>query len=93
MDKLRLVRNFSHWMAMEGIGLDALDEGRTEAFLSMRKPGYRSRGEAATLRLLLDHLRDGGRVRPKPAEPEGNDPVERIARRYERFLVNERGLA
>ena len=88
--KLRLVRNFSHWMALEGIGLDALDERRTEAFLSTRQPGYRSRGEAATLRLLLDHLRDGGRVRPKPAEPEGSDPVERIARRYERFLVNER---
>ena len=88
--KLRLVRNFSHWMALEGIGLDALDERRTEAFLSTRKPGCRPRGEVATLRLLLDHLRDGGRVRPKPAEPEGNDPVERIARRYQRFLVNER---
>ena len=91
--KLRLVRNLSHWMALEGIGLDALDERRTEAFLSMRDPGCRRAGEAATLRLLLDHLRDGGRVRPKPAEPEGNDPVGRIARRYERFLVNERRVS
>ena len=50
-------------MALEGIGLDALDERRTEAFLSTRKPGYRTHGEVAILRLLVDHLRDRGRVR------------------------------
>lgn len=91
--KLRLTRNLSHWMSREGIGLEALDERRMEAFLSTRKPGFRSRGEAATLRLLLGQLRDSGRVPPKPAEPDCNDPIERIARRYERFLVNERGLS
>ena len=92
-DKLRLIRNLSHWMAQEGIGLDALDERRMEAFLSTRKPGYLSRGDAAALHLLLTHLRDSGRVGPKPTEPDGNGPIGRVARRNERFLVNERGLS
>ena len=61
ISKLRLVRCLSHWMALEEFGFDAFDECRTEAFLSTRKHGHRTHGEAAALRLLLDHLRDRGR--------------------------------
>ena len=91
--KLRLIRNLSHWMELEGIGLEALDEQQARRFLSSRPPVSKLQGEAAALRLLLGHLRDGGRVPLPPAEPDSNDPIERIVGQYARSLVNERGLS
>ncbi len=46
----------------------------------------------ATPGLLPGRLRDSGRIRPRPAEPESVDPIERVACRHERFPVDERGL-
>ena len=84
--KLRLIRNLSHWMEQEGIGLEALDEQQAKRFLSSRPPVSKLQGEAATLRLLLGHLRDGSRIPLPPAEPDSNDPIERIVGQYARSL-------
>ena len=51
------------------------------------------RGEATTARQLLSHLRVSGRVPPVPSSPENSNPFAQIECRYERFLVNERGLS
>ena len=52
----------------------------------------RNVGDAATGRQLLDLLRATGRIPPPQPDPPGDDPIERIARTYERFLLDERGV-
>ena len=91
--KLRLVRNLSFWLEQEGLGVEALDEQRYEAFLLTRGPRSKPRDEAATGRQLLSWLHDSGRIPAAPADPGSDSPIGRIERIYEHFLVNERGLS
>ena len=93
VSKLRLVSNLSRWLEHQGLGVEALDEPRIEAFLLTRGPRCVRRGEATTARQLLSHLRVSGRVPPVPSSPENSNPFAQIECRYERFLVNERGLS
>ena len=93
VSKLRLVSNLSRWLEHQGLGVEALDEPRIEAFLLTRGPRCVRRGEATTARQLLSHLRASGRVHPVPSSPENSNPFAQIEWRYERFLVNERGLS
>ena len=92
-DKLGLVRHLSLWLESEGLGAEALDEGRFDTFLRTREPRRAPQGEAATGRQLLGHLRSKGRI-PDAAEGTGSgDAITRIERTYERFLLEERGLS
>ena len=93
VSKLRLVSNLSRWLEHQGLGVEALDEPRIEAFLLTRGPRCVRRGEATTARQLLSHLRTSGRIPLAPSPPEDSNPFAQIERRYERFLVNERGLS
>ena len=93
VSKLRLVSNLSRWLEHQGLGVEALDEPRIEAFLLTRGPRCVQRGEATTARQLLSHLRASGRIALAPSSPENSNPFAQIERRYERFLVNERGLS
>ena len=93
VSKLRLVSNLSRWLEHQGLGVEALDERRIEAFLLTRGPRCVRRGEATTARQLLSHLRVSGRVPPVPSSPENSNPFAQFECRYERFLVNERGLS
>ena len=38
-------------------------------------------------------MRASGRIALAPSSPENSNPFAQIERRYERFLVNERGLS
>ena len=80
--KLRLLRNLSTWLEREGLGVDTLDEGRFDAFLRTRAPQGRPRGEAATGRQLLSHLRREGRIAAAPADADGDAQIRRIERIY-----------
>ena len=91
--KLRLVSNLSRWLQHQGLGVEALDEPRIESFLLTRGPGCVQRGEATTARQLLSHLRASGRIPLAAPSPQGSNPFAPIERRYERFLVNERGVS
>ena len=93
VSKIRLVSNLSRWLEHQGLGVEALDEPRIEAFLLTRGPRCVRRGEATTARQLLSHLRASGRIALAPSSPENSNPFAQIERRYERFLVNERGLS
>ena len=93
VSKLRLVSNLSRWIEHQGLGVEALDEPRIGAFLLTRGPRCVRRGEATTVRQLLGHLRASGWVPLAPSSPENSNPFAPIERRYERFLVNERGLS
>ena len=93
VSKLRLVSNLSRWLEHRGLDVEALDQLCIEAFLLTRGPGYAQQGEAKTVRQLLDHLRAKGRLPPAPSPADNEGPFVRIERRYERFLVSERGLS
>ena len=91
--KLWLVRHFSLWLESEGLGAEALDEGHFEMFLLTRGPRKVSKGEAATGRQLLTHLRHEGRIPEAPEDTDSADAITRIEHTYERFLIQERGLS
>ena len=93
VSKLRLVSNLSRWLQHQGLGVEALDEPRIEAFLLTRGPGCVRRDEATTARQLLSHLRAGGRIPLAAPSPQRSNPFATIERRYEHFLVNERGVS
>ncbi len=92
-NKLRLVRHLSLWLESEGLGAEALHEGRFETFLLTRGPRRVPQGEAATGRQLLSHLRHEGRIPEAPEDTVSADAIARIEGTYERFLVQERGLS
>ena len=91
--KLRLVRHLSLWLESERLGAEALDEERLETFLLARGPRNARNGEAATGRQLLIHLRHEGRIPEAPEDTDSTDAITRVARTYEHFLINERGLS
>ena len=93
LGKLGLVRHLSLWLESEGLGAEALDEGRFDTFLRTRGPRRAPQGEAVTGRQLLGYLRSKRRVPDAPEPAASNDPMARIERTYERYLVNERGLS
>ena len=90
LNKLGLVRHLSLWLESEGLGVEALDEGRFDTFLHTRgKPN----GGAVLGRELFAHLRRIGRIPDAPEPAASNDPMAWIERTYERYLINERGLS
>ena len=93
VSKLRLVRNLSCWLEHRGLGVEALDEPRIEAFLVSRGPRCVQRGDAVTARQLLSHLRRDGRIPLAAPSPQVSNPFAPVERRYERYLVNERGVS
>ena len=93
LGKLGLVRHLSLWLESEGLGAEALDEGRFDTFLRTREPRRAPQGEAVTGRQLLDYLRSKGRIPDAPEPAASNDPMARIERTYERYLIDERGLS
>ena len=93
VSKLRLVSNLSRWLEHQDLGVEALDEPRVAEFLLSRGPRCVQRGDAATARQLLSHMRAGGRIPLAALSPQSSNPFAPIERRYERFLVNERGLS
>ena len=92
MSKLRLVGHLSRWLKHQGLGVEALDEPRIEAFLHSRGPHSVRQGDARTIRQLLTHLRANRRL-PPVHSPADSSPIAQVVRCYERFLVNERGLS
>ena len=93
VNKLRLVSNLSRWLQRQGLGVEALDEPRVAQFLLSRGPRCAQRGDATTARQLLSHLRASGQIPLAAPTPQSSNPFAPIERRYERFLVNERGLS
>ena len=90
LDKLGLARHLSLWLESEGLDAEALDERRFDTFLHTRgKPN----GGAVPGRELFAHLRRMGRIPDAPEPAASNDPMARIERTYERYLINERGLS
>lgn len=92
-DKLRVALQLNQWLESQRLPLQGLNEWRLRAFQAERRKRRRSpHGEAATLALLLDSLRQA-HVIPARLIPSTAGPLDRLVKDYARFLRHERGLS
>jgi hypothetical protein len=87
-----LMGQLSRWMAEVRVAVGALTPVRIEEFLDSRRAGGQRRVPAArVLDPLPVHLRAAGVLGPPLAGPA--TPLGDLLERYERHLVDDRGLA
>ena len=91
-EKLRLITHLNRWLERHDLSLPTLDEERVEQFLTDRGPSQVRRGDARTCRMLLDYLRELGRI-PLPTEIIDDTPLGRIESGFTHYLIAERGLS
>jgi site-specific recombinase XerD len=91
-EKRRLIAHLSRWLERHDLPLASLDEERVERFLADHGPTHVRRGDPGTCRMLLDYLRELGRI-PPPTEVIDDTPLGRIESGFTHYLVAERGLS
>jgi site-specific recombinase XerD len=90
--KVRLVGEFSRWLDRKHVDLRVLNEQHVATFLNRKsRQVSRKDGDKAALALLLRHLRQHA-VIPARAANILPTPMDAIEQRYQRFLLDERGL-
>jgi len=91
--RIGLIGTLSRWMDKHGFGVSDLDEQMTAKFLKCRGRNRRiHRGDVATLRSLLEHLRQSGVV--LPVDPEVDDSeLSHIECDFAEYLTHERRLS
>lgn len=89
---LRVVCDFSHWLARKRLGLGDVNE-RTLARYQQFRARYRCPflSDRPALSRLLAVLRGVGAIAPRP--PVVLSPHEQIEEEFQRYLFQERGLA
>jgi integrase/recombinase XerD len=91
--KCDLLTDLSRWLQRRQLPLEALDGDRLKQFLATRRRRDQlRRGDPATGRQLLQHLRDLGNV-AAPVQTFDRSPQACLTRDFERFLYSERGLS
>jgi site-specific recombinase XerD len=91
--KCDLLADLSRWLERRGLPLAALDEGRLTQFLATRRRRIKTRrGDRATGRQLLEHLRELEEI-AAAVQRIDRTPVACLTREFEEFLHAERGLA
>ncbi len=89
---IRVVADFSRWLARKRLGIDDVDERAVEQYQRFRAR-YRHPldGDRLALYRLLAVLREIGAIAPQlPIVP---GPLEQIEQDFERYLSQERGLS
>jgi integrase/recombinase XerD len=87
-----LAAHLSRWMAGEGVQPADLTAPVAERYVAARRvAGYAGYRSVRALAPLLGYLRRLG-VIPLPDAPSPATPAEELLRRYQRYLVSERGL-
>jgi len=89
--QLQFVADFSRWLARRRLDVEGVDERRGTEFVRARRR-RRQRGDGATLRALLQHLRQIG-VIPAPTPAIDTTELSRVEQRFGGYLAQERGLA
>jgi site-specific recombinase XerD len=90
---VRATAALSGWLERQGGGAPALTpEGLARYTRSRQRRGRLRQGETVALRKLLDFLRPRGVVTAK-APPRSRTVLQQTAEAFERYLVQERGLA
>ena len=92
-EKTRLIVKLNHWLHQQHLGANELKEEVIYKFIEYqgRKNPVR-RGDFATLRLLLQHMRDMGLALSSTIEIE-NNPFHLIEHGFAQYLSQERGLS
>ena len=85
-EKLRLITHLSRWLQRHDLALAILNEESVKQFLADPGPIQVRRGDARTCRMLLDYLRELGRI-PLPAEVIDDTPLGRIESDFTHYLV------
>jgi site-specific recombinase XerD len=92
-DRLRAVARLSRWMISRNLPAKDLDEQVVTEFLQERqRQGCVRPREPKALALFLEHLRQEGVV-DRPVPSVAVDGLGRLQRDFERYLLQERGLA
>ena len=92
--QVRIVAGFSRWLKQRGIGLRRICADRSVAYLRIHAPNTRvRRGDAATLRYLIDFLHREGVTPSENASAHRLTPAEHCVEAYEQYLRETRGLA
>jgi hypothetical protein len=89
--KMRLAAKFGHWLGRRGLTVDEVDE-QTLARFVQRHPCVPRRGDAATLRDVLERVRSAGLAPPAPAKVD-DTAIGRIVSEFGRYLLVDRGLS
>src|ERR1039458_4272758 len=82
--------HLGRWMEHEGIDVDRLDDAAVRAFVATQVR-VRGRLPLASVRPLLDYLRDARIVPPEPAGPVTE--IDELVDEYRDWLLVERRLA
>jgi site-specific recombinase XerD len=91
--KLWLLRDLGQWIESKDLGIEGLKESEVDQFLGERRRlGRLGRSDAQTMKQFLEYLRAEGVIeRPKPLIDVS--PLGAVYKRYESYLVKERGLS
>ena len=91
---VRLAAHLSRWLQARGLSPQDLKRDRIGEFLRHRRAcGYTCWLSPRGLEPILRTLRGQHVVPPAAALPEEDTPVARLLREYERYLLEDRGLA
>lgn len=92
--RVRVAADFSRWLAQKAVRLRSVGSGHSAQYLRYRARRLRNcEGDAATLKQLLDFLRDRGAIRAEKRHRPRLSAVDRYATAFERYLCEERNLA
>jgi site-specific recombinase XerD len=89
---MKLTAELSDWLGRRGLGVTSLTAEVVEGFVvEVRGKGGWFQPTSKSLTWLVDYLRRGGAL-PVPALAPPCSVLERVAERYRRYLLDERGL-
>jgi integrase/recombinase XerD len=89
--KVRVAAKFGHWLGRRGLAVGEVDEQAVVRFVQ-RHPCSPRRGDAATLRDVLEQVRSAGLGLPAPDKVDDTE-VGRILSEFGRYLLLDRGLS
>jgi site-specific recombinase XerD len=90
--KIRVVADFSRWLARRQIGANVVDAGHVQRFLAEgRRAACQTLGAAAALRQIVDLLRRKHITRPS-ARSSAFSERERVERDFTEHLLRDQGL-
>ncbi len=89
--KVRLAAKFGYWLGRRGLAVDQVDEQAVARFIQSH-PCVPQRGDAATLRDVLEQVRSAGLAPPALAKVD-DTAIGRIVSEFGRYLLVDRGLS
>ena len=90
--RLCLLQALDQWMRQHRIAIEEFSEERIHQFLrDRRKRDSKRRGDNATLRSLLKHLREATVVGP-PVSQDQTSPLDQLQASFAQYLREQRGL-